>query len=83
MQDQKRKVSCVLLGLPSDVLEEAGIDAGSLLEISAEKGLIFIAAVGKDSIDDFVCDGDCENCPVNRTDCDGNCADCPCGEHCE
>lgn len=33
--------------------------------------------------EDFVCEGDCENCPLNEMDCDGNCEDCPCSGECE
>lgn len=32
---------------------------------------------------EIVCDGDCENCPVNETECDGNCEECPCYKNCE
>lgn len=37
----------------------------------------------KKDLSDFVCDGDCENCPVNELDCDGNCGGCPCKDKCE
>ena len=83
MQDQKMTVNCVLIGVPADVLEEAGIRANDLLEITAEKGKISITVVDHEDIGDYVCDGDCDHCPVNQTDCDGNCADCPCRGQCE
>ena len=32
---------------------------------------------------EIVCDGDCDNCPVNEIECDGNCEECPCYKNCE
>ena len=37
----------------------------------------------EEDMSDFVCDGDCENCPVSDTDCIGDCAVCPCKGKCE
>ena len=81
MQDQKVKQQYASLSVPVEALEDAGISSGSLLEITAEENKLIIRAV-TDMLD-FVCDGDCENCPVNSTDCDGDCENCPCKDHCE
>lgn len=51
------------------------------MKIGVEENRIVIEKA--DAPEDFVCDGDCEHCPLNKTDCDGNCADCPCSEECE
>lgn len=81
MQDQKVTQQYAFLSVPVEALEDAGISSGSLLEITAEENKLIIRAVT--DMKDFVCDGDCENCPVNSTDCDGDCENCPCEDHCE
>ena len=81
MQDQKVTQQYAFLSVPVEALEDAGISSGSLLEITAEENKLIIRAVT--DMKDFVCDGDCENCPVNSTDCDGDCENCPCKDHCE
>lgn len=81
MQDQKVTQQYAFLSVPVEALEDAGISSGSLLEITAEENKLIIRAVT--DAEDFVCDGDCENCPVNSTDCDGDCENCPCEDHCE
>lgn len=81
MQNEELKTAFVLLTIPAAAMEEAGIEDGALLQITAEKGKIQIEAVT--DAGDFVCDGDCEHCPVNETDCDGDCAHCPCNKECE
>lgn len=78
---QDKKLNYVLLSVPVEALEDAGIKQGSLLEITAEENKITIRTV--EDIGDYVCDGDCEHCPVSETDCDGNCAACPCKGKCE
>ena len=81
MQDQKVKQQYAFLSVPVEALEDTGISGGSLLEITVEENKLIIRAVT--DMKDFVCDGDCENCPVNSTDCDGDCENCPCKDHCE
>ena len=66
MQNEELKTAFVLLTIPTAAMEEAGIKDGALVQITAEKGKIHIEAVTDTS--DFVCNGDCENCPVNETD---------------
>ena len=74
---QNKKVDeFVLISVPKEVLEDAGIVDGSVLQIYADGNKLVIEKL----IDtgEIVCDGNCDNCPVNETECDGNCEECPC-----
>ena len=78
---QNKKVDeFVLISVPKEMLEDAGIVDDSVLQIYANGNKLVIEKL----IDtgEIVCDGDCDNCPVNETDCDGNCDDCPCYKSC-
>ena len=70
MQDQKVTQQYAFLSVPVEALEDAGISGGSLLEIPADEYKLIIRPVI--DTDDFVCDADCENCPVTSTACDGD-----------
>lgn len=79
---QNKKVDeFVLISIPKEVLEDAGIVDGSVLQIYADGNKLVIEKL----IDtgEIVCDGDCDNCPVNETECDGNCEECPCYKNCK
>ena len=79
---QNKKVDeFVLISVPKEVLEDAGIVDGSVLQIYADGNKLVIEKL----IDtgEIVCDGDCDNCPVNETECDGNCEECPYYKNCE
>ena len=79
---QNKKVDeFVLISVPKEALEDAGIVDGSVLQIYADGNKLVIEKL----IDagEIVCDGDCDNCPVNETECDGNCEECPCYKNCE
>ena len=79
---QNKKVDeFVLISIPKEVLEDAGIVDGSVLQIYADGNKLVIEKL----IDtgEIVCDGDCDNCPVNENECDGNCEECPCYKNCE
>lgn len=71
----------VLFSIPVDMLAEAGIDEESVVQMSAGNGKIIINTV-KDA-EDFICDSDCEHCPMSETDCDENCENCPCYDSCD
>ena len=79
---QNKKVDeFVYISVPKEALEDAGIVDGSVLQIYADGNKLVIEKLidtGK-----IVCDGDCDNCPVNETECDGNCEECPCYKNCE
>ena len=81
MQNKKVSEGYMFLAIPLEIVEESGVQEGEILQFNAEKGKITITIVQDAS--DFVCEGDCENCPVNETDCDGDCENCPCYEDCE
>ena len=51
----------LLLSVPLDLLEEAGISEDSILQMSAQRGRICIS--GMDDTGEVVCDGRCEICP--------------------
>ena len=79
---QNKKVDeFVLISVPKDVLEDAAIVDGSVLQIYADGNRLVIEKL----IDtgEIVCDGYCDNCPVNETECDENCIECPCYKNCE
>lgn len=80
MQNKKIKPKFVLLTVSVDTLSEAGIHEDDILEIYADKGCVMIQAVHAEN---FVCDGECEDCPMAEIDCAGECAECPCIVYCE
>lgn len=53
----------MLLSVPLDVLEEAGICPESVIQIRAQRGKIVIDVAHDTS--GFVCDSDCEICPCD------------------
>ena len=71
----------VLISVPKEVLEDAGIVDGSVLQIYADGNRLVIERLTDTG--EVVCDGDCDNCLVNETECDGNCIECPCYKNCE
>lgn len=79
MQDKKMKT--VLLSVPLEVLAEAGIMTDGVLEMYADGNRIIVQ--NADVPGDFICDGDCEGCPMSEIDCTGDCKSCPCFEDCE
>lgn len=70
-----------LISVPTDLLSEAGIHEGKLLQMSVADGKLIIEPVN--DLSDFVCGGDCESCPIGETDCDGDCENCPCADECD
>ena len=80
MQDKKIE-EFTLISIPREVLEEVGITASSVLQIYADGKKLVIERLTDTG--EIVCDGDCENCPINETDCDENCEECPCYKNCK
>ena len=80
MQDKKVN-EFTLISVPKEALEDAGIVDGNVLQIYADGNRLVIEKLIDTS--EIVCDGDCDNCPVNETDCDENCEECPCYKNCE
>ena len=67
--------SVMLIPVPSSLTDKAGFDENTILLYTAEKGRLVITA--------HVCDGNCEDCPLEESDCEGNCENCPCRNYCE
>lgn len=79
MQDKKVN-EFVLLPVPLEDCTAAGICEGCILQSYTENGRLIISRVSKE---DFICDNDCESCPIADVDCDGDCRNCPCVNNCE
>lgn len=79
MQDKKVN-KFVLLPVPLEDCAAAGICEGCILQSYTENGRLIISRVSKE---DFICDNDCESCPIADVDCDGDCRNCPCVNNCE
>ena len=79
MQDKKVN-KFVLLPVPLEDCAAAGICEGCILQSYTENGRLIISRVTKE---DFICDNDCESCPMSDVDCDGDCRNCPCVNNCE
>lgn len=65
------------VSVPVELLEEAGIFEGDVMQMSVQKGKLVIEAADIDK-EEIVCDGDCENCPLLGMGCDDDCGNCPC-----
>ena len=79
---QNKKVDeFVLISVPKEVLEDAGIVDGSVLQIYADGNRLVIERLTDTG--EIVCDGDCDNWPENETECDGHCEECPRYKNCE
>lgn len=71
-----------LVPVPYEALVDAGIEIGEPLQFTVEVGKITLEHISPDEMD-FVCDGNCEQCPMILLDCTGECAVCPCNENCD
>ena len=72
----------VLLPVPFEALEDAGIGVGDLMQFTVADGRLIMERVDPKEAD-LVCDGDCESCPLHTVDCDGDCENCPCNKNCD
>lgn len=81
MQDKKIRTEVALLAVPIELLSETGIEPDGVLEMYADGNRIIVQ--NADIPGDFVCDSDCEGCPMSELDCTGDCKSCPCFEDCE
>lgn len=82
-QVNNEKPLFIMLSIPYEVMEDAEISAGNIIQIASDRGKIVIERVNEP--DDFICSGDCEACPFADTDleCSGECDDCPCRYRCD
>ena len=71
----------ILVSVPLEMFLETGINTESIIQVSAREGKIIIDT--PDSIEDYVCDRDCESCPLNAVPCEFDCESCPCEANCD
>jgi hypothetical protein len=61
-----------------------GVTADTVLQTSLNgRGDLVFHIVADEEMEDLVCNGDCEDCPLRDIDCDGECLACPCYANCE
>ena len=68
MQDKKMKTEIVLLPCLPKCFSKRDLEA-ILCEMYVDGRKLIIENL--DDVGDIVCEGDCEDCPVDQTDCDG------------
>lgn len=73
--------SFILVSVPLEMFLEAGINTESVIQMSAHSGKIIIET--PDTTADYVCDRDCESCPLNAMPCEFDCENCPCEANCD
>lgn len=74
--------SIKFLPIPAEQYNALEIDASTILEVFINNENCLVIRPLSDT-DNYVCDGDCEGCPVRDDDCDGNCESCSCCYFCE
>ena len=52
----------VLLSVPSEIMEEAGITSNALIQYSVDDGKIIVEMV--DEVAPLICVGECKKCPI-------------------
>jgi len=68
-----------LMPIPIEDYHALGITGNTVIETRiTDDGMLIICPVLDDDLDQFTCDGDCEECPLADSDCDGDCLGCPC-----
>lgn len=67
MQNPVNTNEFALISVPVELLEEAGICEGDVMQMFVEDGRLVIEPLYDD--DDFLCDDDCANCPL-ADECD-------------
>ena len=70
----------ILFPIPRELLEEIGLSEMDVIQMSVSDNKLIIE---KADTGGFICDGDCEHCPLAELDCDGDCKDCPCSGSCD
>ena len=73
-----------LLPIPAEDYDALGLTDNTILETHiTDDGALVIRKVTGEDLEEFICDGNCEACPVADTDCDGECLSCPCYACCD
>jgi hypothetical protein len=80
----------MLIPIPAEDYNALGITPNSILQTYVTPdtppgtgGTLQIRAVTQGELEEFVCGGDCEGCPVAGTDCENDCNGCPCCDNCD
>lgn len=81
MQKRSMKTEIVMVAVPAEMLLEAGIFEGDPMQMYVEGRRLVIENL--DDIEDFVCGGDCPDCPISDIDCDNDCLNCPRWDKCD
>ena len=72
------------LPIPAEDYDALGIGPDTVLETQLTgDGALIVRTVTPADMEEFVCDGICDACPVADTDCDGECFSCPCYACCD
>ncbi len=61
----------------------SGINLSGVLQTSVDDGRIIIENASLEDLEDYVCDGGCESCPIRDIKCSNDCEHCPCKYDCE
>lgn len=80
MQNTTMKNDYILFSIPKELLDEIELDPMDVVQMSVADGRLIIE---KADAEDYVCDGDCENCPFGNTDCNRDCGNCPGKNECD
>ncbi|WP_243111331.1 hypothetical protein [Acutalibacter sp. 1XD8-33] len=83
------KEQFILVSVLLEMFLEAGINTESIIQVSARESKIIIDT--PDSTEDYVCDRDCDNCPLNAVPCEFELCKswhecqlcCPCEANCD
>lgn len=81
MQNKAIKNEFVLLSVPTELMTQAEISNTKTLQMYVNGKKLIIE--NADDALNYVCDGDCSNCPIDCEDCDFDCENCPCSEICD
>ena len=65
----------ILVSVPLEMFLEAGINTESIIQVSAREGKIIIDT--PDTTEDYVCDRDCDTCPLKDMPCEIECENSP------
>lgn len=81
MQNKEITQEFVLLAVPAELLLAAEIFGNGPVQMHVDGNKLIIENL--DDLSGFVCNKDCENCPMSEMDCDGECNSCPCSGSCD
>ena len=70
----------ILFPIPRELLEEIGLSEMDVIQMSVANDKLIIE---KAHTEGFVCNGECDSCPLAELDCVGDCESCPCSSWCE